>query len=276
MLARCTCERQMNANEPSPLNFRQSRIMAHAREVGRVDIEALSGTLEVTPQTIRKDVNDLADRGLLNRVHGGAVYPSTVSNFGYDSRRVLAADAKAHIGHRAAELIPDNSSVMLNIGTTTEQVAMALRQHRGIMAITNNLNVANILRDARDAQVILAGGMVRSSDGGIVGEATVSLINQFRADFAVIGASAIDDDGTILDFDYREVQVARAIMANARRTILVADNLKFQRNAPVRIGELSDIDYFVTDKLPPEPVLEICRTHGVHLDVVDVATAEKS
>lgn len=245
--------------------------MSHARECGRVDIDGLSDTFEVTPQTIRKDVNDLAGRGLLHRVHGGAVYPSTVSNFAYDSRRVLAAGAKAMIGQRAAELIPDNSSVMLNIGTTTEQVAMALRQHRGLMAITNNLNVANILRDARDAQVIIAGGLVRSADGGIVGEATVSLIEQFRADFAVIGASAIDEDGTILDFDYREVQVAQAIMANARRTVLVADTQKFRRSAPVRIGTLADVDFFVTDQPPPEPVLEICRDHGVHLEIAGSA-----
>ncbi|WP_416897250.1 MAG: DeoR/GlpR family DNA-binding transcription regulator [Minwuia sp.] len=259
----------MNVSEHSPLTPRQYEILDVARERGRVDIDGLAAGFGVTPQTIRKDVNDLAERGLLHRIHGGAVYPSNVANYGYDSRRVLAAEEKAAIGARAAALIPDNSSIILNIGTTTEQVAMALRGHRGIMAITNNLNVANILREAPEIQVIIAGGMVRQSDGGVVGEATIDLINQFRVDFAVIGASAMDEDGAILDFDYREVRVAQAIIANARRTMLVVDHTKFGRSAPVRIGELADIDLFVTDRQPPEPIREICDAHGVRLEIAE-------
>lgn len=257
----------MNLNENSLLTPRQSEILEIARDRGRVDIDTLAGGFGVTPQTIRKDVNELSDRGLLHRIHGGAVYPSNVANYGYDSRRFLAADEKAAIGERAAALIPDNSSIILNIGTTTEQVAMALRGRRGIMAITNNLNVANILREAQDISVIIAGGMVRPSDGGIVGEATIDLIRQFRVDFAVIGASAIDEGGAILDFDYREVKVAQAIIQNARRTILVADHTKYTRNAPVRIGQLADMDFFVTDREPPEPVRELCQAHGVSIEI---------
>lgn len=222
---------------------------------------------EVTPQTIRKDINDLSERNLLQRVHGGAIYPSTVSNYAYDARRVLAAEEKRAIGLRTAELIPDNSSIMLNIGTTTEQVALALRRHQGIMAITNNLNVANILREAPTATVIIAGGVVRQADGGIVGEATIDVISQFKVDFAVIGTSAIDEDGTILDFDYREVRAAQAILTHARRTILVADHMKFQRSAPVRIGHLSQIDVFVTDRRPPDAAVEICESSGVQLEI---------
>jgi DeoR family glycerol-3-phosphate regulon repressor len=250
---------------------RQSDILARARESGRVDVDDLAALFEVTPQTIRKDINELSERGLLQRVHGGAVYPSNVTNFAYDSRRVLAAEAKTRIGAAAAALIPDNSSIMLNIGTTTEQVAVALRQHRGIMAITNNLNVANILREAPAAEVIIAGGVVRASDGGIVGEATIDLISQFKVDFAVVGASAIDADGTLLDFDYREVRVAQAIIGHARRTILVADHMKFQRSAPVRIGHLSDIDVFVTDRQPPADIVECCATCGVQLRIAPLA-----
>ncbi len=250
---------------------RQTDILGHARSRGRVDVDELATQFAVTPQTIRKDINELSDRGLLQRVHGGAVYPSNVTNFAYDSRRILAADAKQRIGAAAAALIPDNSSIMLNIGTTTEQVAAALRQHVGIMAITNNLNVANILREAPSAEVIIAGGLVRHSDGGIVGEATVDLINQFRVDFAVIGSSAIDPDGSLLDFDYREVRVAQAIIRHARCTILVADSMKFQRTAPVRIGHLSEIDVFVTDQKPSQTIVEMCLANDVDLKVADAA-----
>jgi DeoR family transcriptional regulator, glycerol-3-phosphate regulon repressor len=250
-----------------PITPRQSEILDQARQSDRVEVEGLAAHFDVTPQTIRKDLNDLCDRRLLQRVHGGAIYPSGASNYAYDSRRMLAAEEKRLIGIRAAALIPDNSSIMLNIGTTTEQVALALRRHTGIMAITNNINVANILREAVSAEVIIAGGLVRTSDGGIVGEATVDFIKQFKVDYAVIGASAIDADGTVLDYDYREVRVAREILGHARKTILVADNLKFERNAPVRIAHLSDIDILVTDMVPPDTIVEICLLHDVRVEI---------
>ncbi len=259
-----------------PLHPRLTDILELARQRGRVDVEWLSGQFDVTPQTIRKDLNDLCDRQLLQRVHGGAIYPSGVTNFAYDSRRMLAADSKQLIGQAAAQLIPDNSSVILNIGTTTEQVALALRRHQGLMVITNNINVANILRDAPSAEVVIAGGVVRHSDGGIMGEATVDFVKQFKVDFAVIGASAIDKDGTILDYDFREVKVSQAIIAHARRTILVADNLKFERSAPVRIADLSMIDVFVTDIEPAKEIVDLCRNSGVELIVAQQAAGARA
>jgi DeoR family transcriptional regulator, glycerol-3-phosphate regulon repressor len=250
-----------------PLPPRQSDILVLARQIGRVDVEELASRFAVTPQTIRKDLNELCDQGLLQRVHGGATYPSGVTNYAYDSRRLLAAEQKRQMGVRAASLIPDNSSIVLNIGTTTEQVALALRRHEGILAITNNINVAHILRDSPSVEVVIAGGLVRKSDGGIVGEATVEFIRQFKVDYAIIGASAIDEDGAILDYDYREVSVSREIIRLSRQTILVADSMKFERTAPVRIGHLRDIHIFVTDRAPPEPILRICEGHGVRLEI---------
>jgi DeoR family glycerol-3-phosphate regulon repressor len=249
------------------LTQRQDDIMALARQHGRVDVDALAQQFAVTPQTIRKDLNELCDRKLLNRLHGGAAYPSGVSNYAYEARRLLAADGKRRIGLAAAAMIPDESSLILNIGTTTEQVAMALRRHTGLMVVTNNINAANILREVPSAEVVIAGGVVRHADGGVVGEAAVDFIRQFRVDYAVIGASAIDADGTLLDFDFREVKVAQAIIETARKTILVADAMKFGRTAPVRIGHLEQIDIFVTDEPPPPAIAAICSAAGVTLDI---------
>ncbi len=241
--------------------------MALARQQGRVDVDALAAHFAVTPQTIRKDLNELCDRKLLNRLHGGAAYPSGVTNYAYEARRLLAADGKRRIGLRAASLIPDQSSLILNIGTTTEQVAMALRRHAGLMVVTNNINAANILREVQSAEVVIVGGVVRHADGGVVGEAAVDFIRQFRVDYAVIGASAIDADGTLLDFDFREVKVAQAIIETARQTILVADTMKFTRTAPVRIGHLEQIDVLVTDQAPPETIAAICEAAGVRVEI---------
>jgi DeoR family glycerol-3-phosphate regulon repressor len=249
------------------LSPRQSEIVALARSEGRVTVEVLAQRFRVTPQTIRKDLGELCDSGVLNRYHGGAVPASGAVNFGYEARRSLAPDEKRAIGRAAAQLIPDGASILINIGTTTEQVARALRGHQGLMVITNNINVANILQGHEAIEVIIAGGVLRHADGGIVGEAAVDFIRQFRVDFAIIGTSAIDQDGTLLDYDYREVKVAKAIMACARKSILVADSMKLDRTAPVRIGHISDLDIFVTDAIPNHAIREICRDSDVRLEI---------
>lgn len=249
------------------LTPRQMDIVGLARTEGRVSVEVLADRFSVTPQTIRKDLNELCDRGLLQRYHGGAVLASGIANFGYEARRKLATDEKRRIGARAASLIPDSSSLLINIGTTTEQVAMALRNKQGLLAITNNINVVNILQGYEQIEVIVAGGVVRHLDGGVIGEAAVDFIRQFKVDYAVIGTSAIDEDGTLLDFDYREVKVAQAIMDCARKSILVADSMKFERTAPVRIGHVSQIDYFVTNSPLPPRLRDICRDHEVQVEI---------
>jgi DeoR family glycerol-3-phosphate regulon repressor len=193
--------------------------------------------------------------------------PSGVVNLAYESRRQLATDAKRRIGLKAAELIPDNCSLLINIGTTTEQVATALRGHKGLMVITNNMNVVNILRGYDDIEVIVAGGVLRHADGGIVGAPAVEFLRQFKVDYAIIGTSAIDEEGGLLDYDYREVEVARKIVETARCVILVADSLKYERSAPVRIGHISEVDHFVTDATPPERLQRICADHDVKVEV---------
>jgi DeoR family transcriptional regulator, glycerol-3-phosphate regulon repressor len=252
------------------LTPRQTEMVALAKAEGRLSVEGLADRFNVTPQTIRKDLNDLCERGVLQRFHGGAILASGVANFGYEARRQLATDEKRRIGLKAAALIPDSSSLLINIGTTTEQVAIALRGKQGLMAITNNINVVNILKGYEQIEVIIAGGVVRHADGGVVGEAAVDFIRQFKVDYAVIGASAIDEDGTLLDFDYREVKVARAIMDCARKSILVADSMKFERTAPVRIGHISQLDYFVTDTTPPQRLLDLCRDNEVQIEIADL------
>ena len=258
------------------LSPRQQQIVSLARQLGSVLVEDLAQRFDVTPQTIRKDLNELCDGRLLARTHGGAMLSSGVENVAYEARRNLAALEKAVIGRRAAELIPNNCSLFINIGTTTEEVARALVHHEGLLVITNNIHVATILMPCPKIDVIVAGGMLRKSDGGIVGEAAVDFIGQFKVDHAVIGVSAIDNEGALLDFDYREVRVAQAILNNARNIILVSDAMKFTRSAPVRIGHLSQVDIFVTDQPPPEPILDLCKHGGVQLEIAGVTRDQEA
>jgi DeoR family transcriptional regulator, glycerol-3-phosphate regulon repressor len=250
---------------------RRGEIVELARQEGQVTVEALASRFGVSVQTIRKDLNELCDSGALTRKHGGAVFPSGVENVEYEARRRIAAPEKAAIGHATAALIPSNASLFINIGTTTEAVSQALLNHSGLMVITNNINVANRMRIYRAIEVVIAGGVVRGSDGGVVGEAAVDFIKQFKVDYAVIGTSAIDADGALLDFDYREVKVAQAIIANARHVILVADSTKFERTAPVRIAHLSQVDTFVTDRCTPDTVRAVSAASGVRLIETSIA-----
>lgn len=244
---------------------RQTEIIGLLREKGRVSVEDLAAHFAVTPQTIRRDLTELSDARIVIRVHGGAMVSSGIVNLAYEARKMIAGPHKKLIGDAAARLVPDHSSVFINIGTTTEEVARALVGHTGLLVITNNLHVANELYREGAIEVFLLGGTVRQSDGGILGAQAVSLIAQFRVDLAIIGTSAIDDDGTLLDFDIREVQAARAIIEHARKVVLVADSSKFARSAPVRVAHLSEIDMFVTDRLSSPAMAELCQRHGVEV-----------
>ncbi len=246
---------------------RRAEIVTLVQRRGFVTIEALAQQFAVTPQTIRRDINELAEAGLLERHHGGAALPSSVQNIAYSSRQVLHLEAKQRIARAVADHVPNRASLSINIGTTNEEIAKALMAHDGLSVITNNLNVANIMAAKEDFQVIIAGGVVRARDRGIVGEATIDSIRQFRVDIAVIGISAIDLDGTLLDFDYREVKVAQTIIRHARRVFLAADHSKFGRPAMARLGEMSEIDTFFTDLSPPPELTAVLETAGTRLVV---------
>lgn len=246
------------------INPRQQGLLDAVRAHGSASVEALAQQLGVTPQTVRRDLRALADRGLLERFHGGAVVPeSTTRNIAYAQRQLLNAEGKRRIAAEVARRIPNACSLILNLGTTVEEAARALARHEGLRVVTNNPHVAAVLAHEGNAEVLLAGGTVRPVDHGIVGDAAVDFIRQFKVDIGLIGISSIEADGTLRDFDWREVRVAQAIIAASREVWLLADTSKFERRAMVELGHLSQIDQFVTDAPPPEPFASLLAEHGV-------------
>ncbi|MBT9507415.1 DeoR/GlpR family DNA-binding transcription regulator [Rhodoferax sp.] len=249
------------------VNPRQIKLLNTVRAHNSVSIEQLAELLGVTLQTVRRDVQRLADEGLLARFHGGVRVPtSTIENIGYQQRKTLHAESKARIARAVAARVPNDCSLILNIGTTTEAIAKALMHHKGLRVITNNLNVASILSDNAACEVIVAGGSVRSRDRAIVGEATVDFIRQFKVDIALIGVSGIESDGTLRDFDLREVKVAQTIIAQAREVWLATDVSKFNRPAMIELATLSQIDCLFTDAEPPPPFPELLQQANVRCD----------
>ncbi|UTH47626.1 DeoR/GlpR transcriptional regulator [Loktanella salsilacus] len=247
--------------------IRFPEILDIARRDGKVTVEHLAEHLGVTLQTIRRDLSELADAGKLERVHGGAVLPSGTVNIAYEERRRLNADNKTAMAKACAAMIPQDCAIFLNIGTSTEAVATELLHHRNLMVVTNNMNVANILTRNPDCEVIVTGGSLRQSDGGLTGDITTSTIRQFKFDIGVIGCSAIDTDGDILDFDLQEVGVSQNILRQSRRTMLISDHTKFKRKAPARIESLSAIDVFFTDAPVAPSLAKRCAQWDTQISV---------
>jgi DeoR family glycerol-3-phosphate regulon repressor len=140
---------------------------------------------------------------------------STTENITYRQRQQLTDGAKRCIARAATQAVPGGRSLILNFGTTPEAISRELPCQRGLRVITNNLSVAAILSDTPDCELIVASGVVRTSDRGIVGEATLDFIRQFKVDIALIGISGIEAEGTLPADDYRKVKVARAILGHS-------------------------------------------------------------
>jgi len=247
-------------------NFRQREILDLARKDGKVTVEGLSEHYDVTVQTIRRDLAELTDSGQLERVHGGAVVPSGVVNIVYQERRQLNASGKQAIAETCAQAIPNGASVFMNIGTSTEAVAQSLLDHQNLLVVTNNLNIANILIANTSCEIILTAGILRRIDGGLVGGLTADLLKQFKFDCAILGCSAIDTDGDLLDFDGQEIMVSQTALKQSRSVMVVADHLKFKRTAPLKICSLKDVDKLFTDVALPGNLLGECNQWGT--DVV--------
>jgi len=246
---------------------RHESILKLLKERDSISIEVLVSHYEVTPQTIRRDLAYLANLNKLRRHHGGASAISSIQNTAYQTRKIMDLEAKQKIAQHVVSMIPNGSSLFINIGTTTETIAKALLGHENLKVVTNNLNVAAILGVKKDFSVLIAGGEVRHRDGGIIGETTEDFIKQFRMDFGIIGISGIEENGALLDFDYREVRVAQAIIENSRKVLLAADHSKFGRYAMVKLGNISQAGNFITDAQPPESILTLLNEHDVELHI---------
>ena len=251
-------------------NPRQITLLKVVQELGSVSVDQLADQLGVTLQTVRRDVQRMAETGQLTRFHGGVRLPSsTTENMGHQQRVSLNAEAKSRIARNIAACVPNDCSIILNIGTTTEAIARSLLQHKGLRVITNNLNVAATLSANPHSEVIVVGGVVRGRDQGIVGEAAVDFIRQFKVDIALIGISGIESDGSLRDYDYREVKVSQTILTHAREVWLAADHSKFNRPAMVEVGTIAQIDHLFTDAAPPEPFAALLADAEVQLHIAD-------
>ncbi|WP_421703123.1 DeoR/GlpR family DNA-binding transcription regulator [Aliiroseovarius sp.] len=244
---------------------RQTEILRLLKQDGRALVDDLAEHLDTTPQTIRKDLSTLAENNQIIRFHGGATLAAGTEYASFDVRNAIRREEKDAIGRAVAAEIPNHASVILNAGTTTSAVARHLAHHVGLKVVVDSVYLANLMREFPGVEVMVPAGIVRGSDGAILGETAVDFIRQFRADISVVGTAAVEATGALLDYDLRESAVSQAIIASARNVILAVDSSKFDRLAPVRFGDIAQAGTVVTDYGCPSDLRALCARHGVRL-----------
>lgn len=232
-------------------NPRQNQLLKLVNETGYCSVEELAEQLDVSTQTIRRDIKKLNEEKLLIRHHGGASSPDTKTNLDYEVRKVTDTEQKNAIAEKIASVIPDNATIFMTIGTTNEVIASHLLKKNNLQIITNSLRVANILHQNPSFDVLIPSGKIKSFNGGIVGTEALSFISNFRFDYLITSTASIDVDGTLLEYDLNESLITQSAMKSARHVMIALDSSKFVPKGSIEMGHIGDANYLFTDEKPP-------------------------
>jgi DeoR/GlpR family transcriptional regulator of sugar metabolism len=248
---------------------RRNEILQLIEERGKVEVGELSRRFKTSEATIRNDLKDLHGRGLVRRAHGGAVKLETVNvDPSLQVKAGIRSDEKRRIGEAAATLVNDGDSIILDSGTTTQQIARRIKNKKDLKVITNGLNIANELIGVTDVQLILLGGLVRQNSFSVVGHFAEEMLGQLSADKLFLAADAFDLDFGLSTPNLEESQVNHVMTRVAKETILVADSSKFGKRSLSRIVPLSAVQKIITDDGLPTATRAELRARGVELILV--------
>ncbi len=248
---------------------RRTQILQIARGAGRVKVNELVRRFNTSAVTIRNDLNELHQRGLVLRSHGGAVLPDTILRESPVHERLKAhSDEKRRIGAMAATLINDGETIILDSGTTTLEIARQIKKKQGLQIITNGVNIAAELLDARGVEVFIVGGSVRGESASISGRFTEEMVEQFSADKMFLSGAGCDLDFGVSGANLEETMVNRAMLAISREIILVSDASKFSKRSMSRIAPFSEIDTVISDTGLGEEIQVKLRAMGCNLILV--------
>jgi DeoR/GlpR family transcriptional regulator of sugar metabolism len=229
---------------------RHELILSEVRRSASIRISKLARRIGVAGETIRRDLIELGDAGLINRTYGGATISLMTSEPVISERGLTLVEERARIGRGAAGLVENGRIVMIDGGSTTYEVACSLSQlRRDLTVITNSVGIASVAGANPSFRVILCPGTYDSREASVLGEDTVEFVRRYNADVAIIGASAVNGDGPS-DTISGAAAVKRAMMARSLSAMLVVTNDKFGRSSLERVCALSEISDVVTDREP--------------------------
>ncbi len=263
----------MNKNRQTT-NQREEEILRAIRlSGGSCRVSYLAEILGVSNETIRRNIKSLETNHIVRKVHGGVHLINELNEPPLDRRMDTQSDIKERLAAAVAESISDGDSVFLDIGSTTAYVAIALKQRSNLFVVTNSVFVAHTLATINNNKVFLAGGELRSHDGGAFGAEAMELVKRFNVQFAVFSIGAVNSDLGFMLHDLGEANIARAAAQNAQVRIAVADSGKFEKRAPVSLGDTKCIDIFYTDRTPPEDIGLMLQNSNVEVVVPSVFQA---
>jgi DeoR/GlpR family transcriptional regulator of sugar metabolism len=252
---------------------RYQTIIEIIADKGKISVGDIVRLFDVSDMTARRDIKMLEQSGLLRRVHGGAV-----SSLGrsyeppYSIRSSRATQAKEAIGRAAVELIFDGDSIVLDVGTTTLEIARALKDRRNLTIITASLPIANEIVSKYslefDIRLILAGGIVRARELSMIGHIAQETYSQFHVDKAFIGVGGLNLNSGLTEYNLEDALVKKPLLKNSQRKIVVAEGEKFGRTAFATIGPLSSIDTIITDESAPQEMIKSLRDMDIEVIVV--------
>ena len=248
------------------LHKRQNEILAAVKAHGACSILELARELQVSDETIRRNVKPLVERGLVEKVHGGIVLGEKLESEAPFQRRMADhREEKQAISRLVADMIEDGDSLMLDTGSTTAYVAQALSEHSDLSVVTNCTEIARTIARHADNRVHITGGELRTDDWAAFGSAAIDFVRRFRVQYAVLSIAAITPDGQFMDYYLEEAEFSRAVIDQADKTIIVADHTKFGSRSFVQVCDASKVDIIVTDRDPPDGVRDAFRELGIDI-----------
>ena len=244
---------------------RRDEIIALLSKSGALSASELSAELSVSVQTIRADLRDLDEAGLVQRRNGNVRLRQQSENIGYLPREGIARQEKQRIALAVKNLIPDGARVALGTGTTVEVCARFLASHKDLFVASNSIHAVCALQQAPGVTVELAGGTVRMRDLDMIGTSALEFFAKYRVDYAVFSCGGLSEAGGVMDYNADEVTARRAIAACGNTRILVMDSTKKGLDLAFQTGPVWDVDVIVTGAEFSAPVAESCARHGCQI-----------
>jgi DeoR/GlpR family transcriptional regulator of sugar metabolism len=245
---------------------RRKQILELIEKRNSISVAELCRLLDVSDMTIRRDLRILSNRGLLERVHGGALSRRGRSyEPPYHSRATNQIIQKEIIGRCAAALVHEGDSIALDVGTTTLEIAKALVNTPNLTIITASLPIANVLSEAPNIRLILTGGIVRNQELSMIGHIAEQTYREFHIDKAFVGIGGLHPEAGLTEYNLEDTLVKKAMIASAEQVIVVADSSKLGETCFASVSPLSVVDTLVTDANAPPEIIELLRARDIEV-----------
>ena len=258
------------------LSRHESEILRLVALRGSCSIADLATQLGVSDETVRRHIRPLVDRGQVDKVHGGIVMPDRLREAPLERRMTENREAKESIAAAVADRVEDGDSLIMDTGSTTAYVALALSRKAGLKIVTNSTTIARTLVRQKSNRVYLVGGEVGGDQLATFGQEAIEFVSRFNVRHAILSIGGINANGELLDFDLDEAEFSRAVIRRAETITIAADHTKFSRKALVKVCDVSDIDRFVTNQEPPEAFRDFLDRYDASLVVTERENSPES